>query len=715
MRLIDTLTDPSGIRTRGVRVQAVSHGITKAAPLPKRWTLTSHERALRLWYDFSDMPGTSAVYAAPLNPEGWELRGQPTRIGCWARTPSAGHWLRATITDGEGTSKPLDLSPRRGIRPGEWTYVYADLPRALKRPLAVSQLYMVETETSRKHSGVLELRDLCAEYEERHEDWSGPVWENMLPEAEVACRQDHLDISARVMDHESGVDPGSIQVWLDGNRLSHRFDQETGRVLAKVAHLEEGIHEVVAAASDQAGNLSSPAAWSFRVDLSEDREPPELQVMMPLGGIQTRTLRPRIAVKIKDDHSGVDADTIRMKLNGHDVSCFYEHGVAWHMPATELQADSCYSVVLSVSDRASNRKEIGWSFRTGAAWDEPEAQASYEITVIGDGGYLNADLAVNDSDLQLQEQIRRIRREPSRLLLYTGDIVDYDSMDNYKMAAVRMEAFGLPYVMAIGNHEVAGTRSSVHYQQFFGETNYVLDYANLTIIGVDTSLGHISATDASQWIWLRHVLADAKGRHILMMMHVPPDERDDKGRDFCTGHGFLDAEESQRLYDLLAEVKRERAEGELIVLSGDFHVYLQKEIHGVKYITSGGGGKLTHIPPQDGGFYHYLQLRVTGDRMETRVIPLLRRLCMETTDLLEPLYPGDIVSMRATGEFVTHGLPAMSLPIGRPLHYSWKSSDRRVAEISPEGELHAREPGEVVITLACGGCSAYVSVRVRPR
>jgi hypothetical protein len=40
---------------------------------------------------------------------------------------------------------------------------------------------------------------------------------------------------------------------------------------------------------------------------------------------------------------------------------------------------------------------------------------------------------------------------------------------------------------------------------------------------------------------------------------------------------------------------------------------------GVKYIVTGGGGMITHIPSPDGGYLHYLVVRVNGDYVDYEV------------------------------------------------------------------------------------------------
>jgi hypothetical protein len=56
-----------------------------------------------------------------------------------------------------------------------------------------------------------------------------------------------------------------------------------------------------------------------------------------------------------------------------------------------------------------------------------------------------------------------------------------------------------------------------------------------------------------------------------------------------------------------------------IVFTGHEHIFKVKEFGGVKYITSAGGGMLTHIPTSGGAFLHYTVVKVYGDYVDYEV------------------------------------------------------------------------------------------------
>jgi hypothetical protein len=61
---------------------------------------------------------------------------------------------------------------------------------------------------------------------------------------------------------------------------------------------------------------------------------------------------------------------------------------------------------------------------------------------------------------------------------------------------------------------------------------------------------------------------------------------------------------TEELVKLFAKYKVTR------VFAGHIHGYAKTERDGVVYSISGGGGGQLHLPPEFGGFYHYLRIDV---------------------------------------------------------------------------------------------------------
>ncbi|MFA5500358.1 MAG: metallophosphoesterase, partial [Candidatus Omnitrophota bacterium] len=56
-----------------------------------------------------------------------------------------------------------------------------------------------------------------------------------------------------------------------------------------------------------------------------------------------------------------------------------------------------------------------------------------------------------------------------------------------------------------------------------------------------------------------------------------------------------------------------------IVFAGHEHMFREAVYGGVRYVMSGGGGMFIQIPESDGGYLHYLVVRVYGDYVDYEV------------------------------------------------------------------------------------------------
>lgn len=664
-------------------------------------------QSVRLEYDFTGTLGTSGAYLLFHETEGGGsrlLECYPLRIGVWVYGDGAGHWLRAVLLDGDNESRPIDFTSKGGLTWSGWKYVTARVPDGMKTPIRLVQLYVVETENGNKNRGVCYFDRLQAEYGDTGEDWNGPEFAELSPGAGQTVYEASPEIAASVHDDRSGVDESSLRMTVDGQPVPFTYEPRSGRMAyAPERPLADGDHTVVLEASDRAGNPAVPmASWTFGIYTGPDRTPPHIRIVSPLPDTRTNSDVPRIAVEIEDEHSGVDFEQVRVFLDG-ELRPFdtYRNKTVCFTSGERLAEHSEHRVTVRAADFAGNGSERSWTFRVGAL-PQPREADRFQITVIGDGGYFTGSSRARptSADILLMEQIARIRQEPSELIAYTGDIVENDTEANYTEAVSRMSQFHAPVLIAIGNHEISGTGSRTNYQRHFGDPTYTYVYGNTRFIVLDSASGHLTGSDASQWLWLQQVLESAIEPNVFVLMHVPPDQVSASGEDFNTGHGFMDKAEAQRFYDLLGECKRKNPDKTLIVFSGDFHVYHEKVVQGVHYIISGGGGKQAHIAPEKGGYYHYMNVRVNGGDVAWEVVPLLASIGWpEGTQTVEP---GARRRLHAVGTFMTASNQPIALPIGAPFKAKWSSNRPDVAEVDQEGVVSAHAEGETMIILECG-------------
>jgi|TARA_R110001583_G_scaffold186667_1_gene347469 3',5'-cyclic AMP phosphodiesterase CpdA len=115
------------------------------------------------------------------------------------------------------------------------------------------------------------------------------------------------------------------------------------------------------------------------------------------------------------------------------------------------------------------------------------------------------------------------------VVLFTGDIGDLGSSDEYALVAEILKKLTIPYFMVPGNHDRRGPLRAAFPDatpviDTTGFVNYIVDDFPLRLIALDTldegKPGGVLGTE--QLEWLRKTLVDAKDRNCVIFMHHPP-------------------------------------------------------------------------------------------------------------------------------------------------------------------------------------------------
>ena len=270
------------------------------------------------------------------------------------------------------------------------------------------------------------------------------------------------------------------------------------------------------------------------------------------------------------------------------------------------------------------------------------------------------------------EIVRQINHDSPVLVFNTGDMIYGYTEDEvmlrrywqgYKQAIAPLKA---PIFHVPGNHDLFDAQSARVYREQLGAPYFAFDYGNSRFIALDTEtepyrLGTV------QTEWLRAQLKGAGQRNVFMFLHKPLFPVD--------GHigSSLDRYPAERdaVHRLLVE-HRGIIKG---VFQGHEHLYNFGERDGVPYYITGGAGANLYVPPELGGFHHYLLVRVHGNRVavEVRTVgrgPEARRsvTAIKPGDLLESWestllwYTWDeSVRKSLTREHATHGRRGLQL------------------------------------------------------
>ncbi len=218
---------------------------------------------------------------------------------------------------------------------------------------------------------------------------------------------------------------------------------------------------------------------------------------------------------------------------------------------------------------------------------------------------------------------------------YGGPFQRFKNEIDYFLSTVK--PLNVPFFNIIGNHEVAdaGERARErgdYARSHFGSSYGSFDFGGSHFIFLDSDeKGKEGTISGGQLSWLEKDLKDnAKAKHILVFLHRPLFS--DIDPDLSKGKSFKDRANRDYLHALFVRFKVG------VVFAAHEHLYNETVKDGVRYIISGGGGAPLYSSPSEGGFFHYLLVRVTADDIHIDVLSpyTVRMRTIINNDALDP-------------------------------------------------------------------------------
>jgi hypothetical protein len=224
--------------------------------------------------------------------------------------------------------------------------------------------------------------------------------------------------------------------------------------------------------------------------------------------------------------------------------------------------------------------------------------------VLGD----NRGDSAGEQPVVFRDILQAVNKAAPDLLLHVGDMIngypgDEETQLRMLWGAYREAIVGLqaPVYHAPGNHDLFDQVSARLWQELWGPTYYAFERNGCCFIALDTET-QANRLGENQFGWLAQQLEQARGRPVFLFLHRPLFP--------VNGHRgiSLDSypEERDRLHNLFV---RHRADIQG-VFQGHEHLYHFEERDGVPYYILGGGGEELYVPPELGGFHHFLVVRV---------------------------------------------------------------------------------------------------------
>jgi predicted phosphodiesterase len=162
-----------------------------------------------------------------------------------------------------------------------------------------------------------------------------------------------------------------------------------------------------------------------------------------------------------------------------------------------------------------------------------------------------------------------------------------------------------PVISLMGNHD--DDRHGEHlFKEYLGPMEFSFANRNSYFIVLDNKITSLSE---EQCKWLEAELQKgAAYAHRFVFMH--------KQAMSLYQQSWFRPELGQWSYRFMKLCEKYKVD---IVFAGHEHMFREATYGGVRYVMSGGAGMLTQIPESDGGYLHYIVVRVYGDYVDFEV------------------------------------------------------------------------------------------------
>ncbi len=280
--------------------------------------------------------------SGPLADGAWHNESQPVPLTVAATDAGAGV-AHAAITSAGAALDSDTVAPQAGLHAGLTSYSHdlAATPAVLGDGTHTLNVEVTDAAGERVVTPVVVNVDAHA-----------PVATGMAP---AVTTDQRAPVSFSVDPGPSGL--GQFEASVDGNPMAIAGSTAS---YAPAADLAYGAHTVSWHATDGAGNVRD-GAWTFTVN---DAVPPVLSDVRPDSGSSSSDATPAISVAVADAGVGVDPASIRMTVDGVDVTAdgSYAAGRFGYRPASDL-GFGAHTVSVTASDTAGNRSApLTWSF-----------------------------------------------------------------------------------------------------------------------------------------------------------------------------------------------------------------------------------------------------------------------------------------------------------------------------------------------------------------
>ncbi|WP_020430902.1 S-layer homology domain-containing protein [Paenibacillus riograndensis] len=226
----------------------------------------SGNNSVRVDYDYIGVKeNPSYVYVGPAAP--YPVNGLPQKIGMWVYGNNDGHLIFSKFRDGNGKSFEVEyLDENVGVDWTGWKYIEGDIPQDKVGPITLEIYMRIEQSIfDKKNKGTVWVDDVRLIYEQDpNEDMAVPTLDVLSPANEAVIDTNSPRIQLAAADAQSGIDPGSVTLNLDGHPVQPEYEAASGLISYQPsAPLAGGYHTVQSAVYDRSGNPAESSSTFF--------------------------------------------------------------------------------------------------------------------------------------------------------------------------------------------------------------------------------------------------------------------------------------------------------------------------------------------------------------------------------------------------------------------------------------------------------------------
>jgi len=247
--------------------------------------------------------------------------------------------------------------------------------------------------------------------------------------------------------------------------------------------------------------------------------------------------------------------------------------------------------LLVSSEMSSEEISVEERFRLSSSMQSPykdilKGSYQYSFAFCGDP-HLRSE-----GDSAFPELDKAIRTNCINFVIFGGDLTFLGKEAEYKNFVNHANALTIPAYPALGNHDLYNGGWS-NYWRNLGPSIYSFYGGNAKFIVIDSASGQIGQ---GQMEWIKRELRLNKQPLLFVISHMPI---------YGGEHSFYEFPESEDRQELIELFEKYEVD---YVLEGHYHGYVDIQVNGVRYITSGSFSKGL----LDSGLRHFLLFRVYG-------------------------------------------------------------------------------------------------------